>query len=82
MNNSAIFIILHICLRLGCGLFCLAIFSLYSEMRENLKLNDLFTFLMRQDSEWAPYISRLPQLEEMHNTVIFFSYKFMNVSFL
>lgn len=22
-----------------------------------------------QDSEWAPYISRLPRPEEMHNTV-------------
>ncbi|KDO67841.1 hypothetical protein CISIN_1g0127292mg, partial [Citrus sinensis] len=29
----------------------------------------LFEQKMGKDSEWAPYISRLPQLEEMHNTI-------------
>ncbi|XP_024041209.1 histone-lysine N-methyltransferase setd3 isoform X7 [Citrus clementina] len=31
----------------------------------------LFEQKMGKDSEWAPYISRLPQLEEMHNTIPF-----------
>ncbi|KAH9767953.1 set domain-containing protein 4 [Citrus sinensis] len=30
----------------------------------------LFEQKMGKDSEWAPYISRLPQLEEMHNTAL------------
>lgn len=29
----------------------------------------LFEQKMGKDSEWAPYISRLPQVEEMHNTI-------------
>ncbi|KAJ0045693.1 hypothetical protein Pint_06166 [Pistacia integerrima] len=30
----------------------------------------LFEQKLNQDSEWAPYISRLPQLGEMHNTIL------------
>lgn len=44
---------------------CIAIFSLYEEFNGFF----YYLFLYLQKSEWAPYISRLPQHGEMHNTV-------------